>query len=265
VIVDLLKGYFRPSAPLSIAVLFGVGVVWLYCRPSSRGPRRYFALLVLGYWLAATATGGEIASFALARGLAPIHGVEEAGGADVVVVLGGGARTFSEDDLVVGVLSNSSILRALEGARVAKLIGARLVIASGGIPTSQRRRQRKPESEMIRNMLVEAGVPPDRVIQETDSRNTRDEARLVRSMLGSRGVQRFVLVTSAMHMRRSLAVFRAHGLHPVASAAPMRSDDTAGTSWWLPNSDSLTLVDESIYEYAASLYYWWEGWYQAPQ
>jgi uncharacterized SAM-binding protein YcdF (DUF218 family) len=261
--IDLFKAYLRPSSPLAIVLLFGIGIIWLSWRPASRGPRRYLAVLLVGFWLATTPLGAWMLMAPLARGFAPIHSIDEASGAGAVVVLGGGARTFSDQGLVAGALSATSILRSLEGARVAKAIGAPLVVASGGVPRPDI--QRKPESEMIRNVIVETGVSPESVIQESDSRTTREQARFVGDMLRARGATRFVLVTSAMHMRRSLGVFRAQGLQPIPSIAPMRSEDVVATPWWLPNSDSLTLFDESIYEYAASLYYWSRGWLVAPR
>jgi uncharacterized SAM-binding protein YcdF (DUF218 family) len=122
-----------------------VGVAGLFLRPSSRWPRRFLLAVVAGYWFVATSTGAALLVAGLGRGFVALHSREEARGAEAVVVLGGGSGTVSGGGHVVGVLTPQSILRALEGARVAKLIGAKLVVASGGEPRPdlQERRQRR--------------------------------------------------------------------------------------------------------------------------
>ena len=54
----------------------------------------------------------------------------------------------------------------------------------------------------------------------------------------------------------SAVAFRAAGLNPTGSAAPLRSETAPRMFPFLPNSDSLLLSDEGLYEYAAWIYYW---------
>jgi uncharacterized SAM-binding protein YcdF (DUF218 family) len=257
-IVDFIKEQLHPSSPFTMLIVLGVGVAWLFVRPSSRWPRRFLLAMLLTYWLISTHTGAMLLVAGLGHGFTALHSREEARGADAVVVLGGGAATYMGGGQVVGVLTTGSIMRALEGARVAKLIGARLVVASGGEPRPEL--QLKPESEMLAAALVAAGVPPDRIVEESTSKTTRDQARLIPAILKARGIDRFVLVTSPVHMGRSLALFRAQGVEPVPSAAPMRSEHLPPPSWILPSVGSLIVSDEALYDYAAWMYYWWKGW-----
>jgi uncharacterized SAM-binding protein YcdF (DUF218 family) len=257
-IIDFLKFTLRPSSPLGLVLLFGAGVMWLYVRPASRGPRRYLLGVVLGYWLLATPIGANALTWGLGHGLTPLRSAEEARGADTVVVLGGGARTFDGGEAIVGVLSTPSILRAIEGARVAKLIGARLVIASGGRPVPEL--QRRPESDMLRETLILAGVPAALVIEESTSKTTREQARLLGPILRAHGVRQFLLVTSPTHMRRSLAVFASEGLTPIPAVSPARPIGLKRPAWLLPNGESLEMSDEAIYDTGAAMYYWWKGW-----
>jgi uncharacterized SAM-binding protein YcdF (DUF218 family) len=218
---------------------------------------------VLVYWFLSTWVGAGLLVAGLSHGFEGLRSREAAEGADTVVVLGGGANTFSAGGVVVGELGPLSILRALEAARVYKLIGARLVVASGGIPFPDS--QLKPESEMLRDLLVAAGVPVDRIVQESDSRTTRDEAQLLKVMLSSRGIDRFVLVTSPTHMRRARAIFQAEGMHPIPSISRLYSDDVTHPPLLLPSSGSRYLSDVAIYDYAASIYYWLRGWTTPPR
>jgi uncharacterized SAM-binding protein YcdF (DUF218 family) len=175
-----------------------------------------------------------------------------------VLVLGGGANTAAVGGEVAGTLSMGSVLRALEGARVFKLIGARVLIASGGIPRPDL--QLRPESEMLRDVLMKAGIAPGAIVEESQSKNTREQALLIGPLLRAAAVKRFVLVTSPTHMSRSLAVFRAAGFDPIASVAPLRSEQVKGPPWLLPNDESLSLSDDALYNYAAWAYYWARGW-----
>ena len=239
-------------------MVLAIGVVWLWRRPLSRVPRRYLMTVVLGYWFVTTPVGATLLVGGLGHGLTRVTTRDDARGADAVVVLGGGGITAEVGGDVVGRLTTSSMMRALEGARVFKLIGARVLIASGGI--SRPDRQRRPESDMLRELIVKVGVAPGAIVEESQSKSTRDQARLLGPVLRATNVTRFVLVTSPTHMRRSLAVFRAAGFDPVPSVAPIRSDGLPPPPWLLPNDESLLFSDEAVYDYAAWVYYWARGW-----
>ena len=258
--IQLLKG-LRPAEPLFMLTAFGVGVVWVWLRPSSKGPRRYLLAIVLAYWFASLPLGAGLLLAGVSTGMPRLESREAARGATAVVVLGGGSQTVSVGGLVAGELGGASRLRAMEGARVFKLIGARLLVASGGTPEGANLLQ--PESEALRDALIAVGVPATAIVQESGSKTTRDQARLVGPLLRAHDAERFVLVTSPPHMRRALAVFRAEGLDPVPSVAPIRSEHLPPPTLLLPDADSLWLSDQAVYEYAATAYYWWWGWLRA--
>jgi uncharacterized SAM-binding protein YcdF (DUF218 family) len=112
------------------------------------------------------------------------------------------------------------------------------------------------ESALLRRLVVEAGVPADRVLEEARSTTTAEQAAMVRELLASRGIQRVVVVTSPAHMKRALILFEAAGIAAVGSMAPLRSDQAAPPPMLLPNADSLSVSDDAVYEYAARAYYW---------
>ena len=61
---------------------------------------------------------------------------------------------------------------------------------------------------MMKTALVELGVPADRILLESTSQVTHDEAVLTARMLRDLEITSCVLVTSNLHMRRALATFR---------------------------------------------------------
>jgi uncharacterized SAM-binding protein YcdF (DUF218 family) len=256
-VLDFAKEQLHLSSPLSGWVVIVIGAVWVWRRPASRWPRVYLAAVALAYWFVSTPIGAALIAQPLSA-TARVQSRAEARDADTVVLLGGGVVTAQIGGYVGGALLPGTLLRTLEAARVFNLIGAKTIIASGGIPRSDR--QLRPESEFLRDALIKAGLAPQMIVEEPQSKTTREQALEVAKLLRQRHADRFVLVTSADHMSRSLAVFRRTGLDPIPSAAPLRSDGESRPTWFLPNSDSLWLSDLAFYEYAATVYYRIRGW-----
>ena len=255
VLVEFLKQHPPLESALIQVVFASALVAWLFWRGASLALKRVLLVGVAGYWLLTTPLGAGALVAGLSYGLAPIQSREEARGADTIVLLGGGADTYTYGGVVIGAFTGGSAFRALEAARVYKLIGARTVIASGGNPEPWH--ERLPESQLLRDALTQAGVAPGDIVQESTSMTTRDQARLLRSILRARGAERFVLVTSPMHMRRALGAFRREGLDPIPSLAPLASDTEDAPALLVPSDQSRYLSDLALYDYAAGIYYWW--------
>jgi uncharacterized SAM-binding protein YcdF (DUF218 family) len=258
-VIDFAKDQLHLSSPLSLVVVLGACVVWLWRRPASRAPRVALALAALGCWATATPIGAALLVLPLAGPrVARLATPRDAAGVDAVIVLGGGVVSADVGGATGGAVAYGTLLRALEGARVFKAIGARTLVASGGI--ARPNRDVRTESTLIRDVLVDAGIPPRAILEESQSRTTREQAKEVAALLRARDIRRCVIVTTAVHMPRAMALFRREGLDPVASAAPVRSDRQPSPRWFMPNGESLWVSDEAVYEYAALIYYRARGW-----
>jgi uncharacterized SAM-binding protein YcdF (DUF218 family) len=238
-------------------IVLTIIAVWWRRVPASRAPWRVFVAAIVVFYLMATPIGANLLVFSLSAGMKPIQTREEARGADTVVILSGGVQTIRADGVVLTQLSTASALRVLEAARVYKLIGGRLVIVSGGI--ADERLELQPESKQMAEALVAAGVPEANIALDVAARDTYDHPRTTRPILEAHHVRQFVVVTSPMHMRRALAVFRKAGFDPVGSVSLLRSDHLKPPPLFVPNDDSLLLSDSSIYDYAGWLYYFARG------
>jgi uncharacterized SAM-binding protein YcdF (DUF218 family) len=251
-----LKDNWHLASPATMLVALGVGVALLYGR-TARWGRRWLLALMLVYWALATPPGAWIVAAPLVRGQHRLDTASEARGAQAIVVLGGGIVSHVAGDLAVDDTMASG-LRLVEGVRVYRLLGDPLLVVSGG--NAQRIDPPRPESAALRRAAIDLGVPPDRIVEDNQSLTTREQVIAFSRLLADRHLDRFVLVTSPVHMRRSLAAFRANGLDPVPSVSQLRSD-TDDTFWTLvPERASLGLADSALYEYAAFAYYWWHGW-----
>lgn len=259
-VVDFIKLYLIPGSVTFLLVGATVGVVGLLGRERlRRWARGWIASLVVLYWLLSTPLIAEALEGALSRGYGPLGSAADAGGAQAVVVLGGGSATYRARGAEVDVPSTSSALRALEGARVYALLGDPLVFASGG--EAEEAGVDNPESAALRAVLVGAGVPAERVVLESDSTTTHEQALALAPILRERGIEQFVLVTSPIHMRRALGVFRAQGLEPIPSASAQRSEAAPDfPSPLLPHPEALRLSQAALREALALAYYAARGW-----
>ncbi|MGA9822013.1 MAG: ElyC/SanA/YdcF family protein [Desulfobaccales bacterium] len=159
-----------------------------------------------------------------------------------IVVLGGGIGGDATLP-VTSQIGSASLSRLLEGVRLYRAEPGRKLILSGGSVFNP-----VPESQVMSRVALIMGVNPRDIIQESVSRDTVEEARLLKPLLGR---ERFFLVTSAFHMPRAMALFRRQGLDPVAAPvdllAQQRGQWSPGDLF--PSSHSLDLTEIALHEY----------------
>ena len=114
----------------------------------------------------------------------------------------------------------------------------------------------------MRNELLRLGIPESRIIVETESRNTRDEAAIVTPLLRARRIEHMVLVTSDSHMRRALGIFRTFGWNPVPAIAPDPGFKGSWWSWIAPSGAGLEFSRQISRELIGLPYYWARGWWR---
>ena len=104
--------------------------------------------------------------------------------------------------------------RATEAALLAKRYPDARVVYSGGngslISTVS------TEALAAKRFLSDLGVDPARVTLEDRSRNTDENARFTAALVHPQPSQRWLLVTSAFHMPRSMGVFEKAGFNVIA-------------------------------------------------
>src|SRR5947207_12669267 len=256
---EIVKFSLRPSSITFVIAAVALGTALTFFRRSQRYARWYWLAFLLGYTLLATPAFAE---WLAARASGDFHRLERAAdarGARIIVVLSGGARTLRDGPLAVDLAVPGTVMRAMEAARVYRMLGDAQVILSGGV-TDAGSADPLPESEAMRDIMVRLGVPAGRLATESTSTTTRTQAAEVRRVLGAHAAEPIVLVTSPPHMRRSLAVFRAAGMDPVPAPAAIRPDRSPLACRWCPTDDGLTLSDNVIYDRMAWLYYRARGW-----
>ena len=260
--MDILNRIFKlallPGSIQFLVVGLVIGVALLYGRDRARRLGRYWLTALTAAYLAMSVpVGADILVRGLARGFGSIAAASDAGGATAIVVLAGGSQRYSNQGSGVEFVSEASALRALEAARIYHLLSDPLVITSGWTMPERTR----SEAALLADALISLGVPAGRIIREARSMNTREHAIYVPTVLRQHGVERFVLVTSATHIRRAVRAFEAQQLHPVPSMSAMRSSrPRRGMRDWWPGGDNLYISGQAIYELFGLVYYWSRGW-----
>ena len=82
------------------------------------------------------------------------------------------------------------------------------------------------ETLVARRLFSEIGFDPARVVYEDQSRNTHENAVLTHALIRPRPDETWVLITSAMHMPRSVGVFRKAGWKVLPYPVDFKTDGT---------------------------------------
>ena len=163
------------------------------------------------------------------------------------MLLGGAIR----GDTHMGSLGdmNQQADRLVHALALYKAGKAPRILVTGGASPGKR-----SEAEMMYDLLTLMGVPPYAILQEDKSRDTHQNAVKTAAILEKLGINKILLVTSAFHMRRSEALFKAQGLEVIP--APTDYQRLVGPTTmpgWLPSVSDLWQSTQALHE---ALGYW---------
>ncbi len=183
---------------------------------------------------------------------------------DAIVVLGGCTESALLPRPWVEIKEEGD--RVLYAAKLYRDGKAPRLILSGG--RVEWRISGNPESEDMAILLEPMGVPRSAMLQDPYSLNTRENAVNVKQIMEAQGIRRVLLVTSAMHMPRSLMIFRKLGVEAIAAPTDFTvtlSDPQAKTTEAhildaLPDADQLRRTTRALKEYVGIAVYWLRGW-----
>ncbi len=174
-----------------------------------------------------------------------------AGRVDVIAVLGGGAVQGTPADVGSGSLLGSGANRLLAGAQLQKRTGLPIIITGGQVYAGSGN-----EAEISRRILLNLGIPAEKIIVENKARNTAENAAYTAQICRRHGWGRVYLVTSAFHMPRSMELFgRQQGLELLPQPCDYQLSAGGGVSLFsfLPQADAAGLAYLALHEYLALL------------
>lgn len=167
---------------------------------------------------------------------------------DTVVVLGGWHQS-DERVPVTSVLSGFSTSRLLEGIRIAQLNPGSTLYLSGYTGFTDE----ISNAEAMKSLAMVLGV--DETVIHTEGRplDTYEEAIYIKKFVQQKP---FVLVTSASHMRRAMALMQGQGLNPIAAPTNYLAKDNGKRSFfsYWPSSGAMRTTYVAIHEWVGYLW-----------
>ena len=207
----VLASIFQPSS--LIFFLFIISFILLILK--KKAAKLLLGLTIVFYYILST----PVISFLFLKGLENRFPFLESPPEDVryVVVLSGGNQNSLSDLPLTSRLNSYSVARVLEGVRLYKKMQDGYLVLSG---EGWVRDPEQKTCSLMKKLSLFCSVPEERIILECNSRDTYDEAKEIKKILGD---QKFLLVTSAFHMPRSMLIFKKMGLNAIPAPGDFRA------------------------------------------
>jgi uncharacterized SAM-binding protein YcdF (DUF218 family) len=165
---------------------------------------------------------------------------------------------------------NAAADRLTHGAALYKKGIAPYVLLSGGDIDFLALTSSSPASDM-QSVMEMLGVPIKAMWLQGKSQNTYEDALYSCQMIKDKGAKSIILVTSANHMPRAVAVFKKQGCEVTPSPADFTVTQAAWSNLWssdwqevlinlVPNYSNLSLTTKSLKEYIGWAVYRLKGW-----
>ena len=231
--------------------------------------RRLWKAAIIAALLILLIASNRWVAFSLTRSLewqyVPSGEIEKA---SAIVLLGGGTESAEPPRPFVQV--NGAGERVIYAAYLYKQGKAPAILASGGNLEFIGSQPSTPASDM-KVLLLFMGVPDGSIWLEDQSQNTYENAVDCAKILKAKNISRVILVTSAIHMPRAVALFQKQGIQVIPAPADF---DVTQAGWndlahaplgeqiinLLPSTGNLGMTTNALKEYLGILVYRLEGW-----
>jgi uncharacterized SAM-binding protein YcdF (DUF218 family) len=165
--------------------------------------------------------------------------------AKYIVVLGG-SQVSDPAITTASQFQPSSLVRLVEGILLYRQIPGSKLIFSGG----NDKYEPTTNAELMKKMALSLGVKKEDILLEDRSKNTYEEAKIIKDMVGK---EKFILVTSASHMLRSMALFKKFGMQPIPAPTNhlAKKYHKIPPDEFFPKADNLKKSEVAFHEYLA--------------
>ncbi len=231
-----------------------VGLVLLLTRFASPG-RKLVAASVLLLAICGFSPIGNLLFYPLESRFPPWD--DTRGAPDGIVVLGGAIEPDLSAAHGVAVFG-PGVDRVIAAAGLGHRYPNARIVFSGGNANLVSSDAAK-EADFARPVFESFGIAKDRLIMESRSRNTKENAEFSKALVAPKHGERWLLVTSAFHMPRSVGIFRKAGFevepYPVDWRVGGRGDLLVSPSF----IGGLNRLDTASREWIGLLAYWITG------
>ncbi len=246
--------------PLGLSCLcLGIAVITFWRRPRFAAGAVALALTIL--LLASNTFLARALVGSLEQQFLPATAIPQA---EAIVVLGGCTRSQLSPRPWVEVSEGGD--RLLYGAKLYREGQAPWIILAGG--RVEWRHPGAAESLDMAELIEPMGVPSSAILQDPLSLNTRENAVNVKQILDDKQLQGpILLVTSASHMPRAMAIFRHLDIDAIATPTDFLVADLgqrpgimASLLEMVPNVEALEMTTRASKEYLGWCIYRLRGW-----
>lgn len=172
----------------------------------------------------------------------------EAKGAAIVLLGNGTERIAGTPTVEVGPLAYGRLVKALELYQACKRVNDNcLIVVTGGDP----QHHGASEAAVYGARLRQLGVNPADITVEERSLNTWQNAQYTAPLLDARPADQVFLVSSGIHLRRSVLYFAHFGV----AAQPVRADSVSAMMSPIPLSYNFLVADLALHEYVGVVRY----------
>lgn len=153
------------------------------------------------------------------------------------------------------VVLAGAVERINEAALLARRYpGARIVFSGGNVLADG-----KTEADIAAHMFERLGIPRERIQLERRARNTAENAKFSKTLVQPMTGERWLLVTTALHMPRAVGAFRQADF-PIQAYPIDRRISDAEAAYFSPSFVvGLRGFDVGMYEWLGLLGYWLTG------
>ncbi|HYE34455.1 YdcF family protein [Methylocaldum sp.] len=239
-ITNLIVAFLLP--PLNMLVIGAIGFRQLDKRP--RLGRSLIAASLLGLGLLSTPYVSNRLLAALQVPPLPVSGHD----AEAIVILGGGIQSSAPEYGDGATLNARTLERVRYGASLYRKTG-KPILVTGGAPEGY-----PAEGPIMHSILEkEFGVPVNWV--ESESINTRENARFSARILKQAGIRRIYLVSHSWHLPRAIPEFAREGVEVVPAGTGYVSTDSVRPIDLVPGYRAVANSALALHEWIGLVWY----------
>lgn len=169
-----------------------------------------------------------------------------------IVVLGGGLNYHSDQQAEPSL---HSMQRLVKGYQLHRRLKTKLIY-SGGVAIGQ---QKLSEAGNALKFLSDLGLEKKYYFAEKEAQTTFENAFYLKKLLADKKIEKVYLVSSAYHLLRAAAVFKAQDIDFLAVHAGFISDHRLSWLDYLPNRAALNANLTALHEWIGLFWYYLQG------
>jgi uncharacterized SAM-binding protein YcdF (DUF218 family) len=243
--------------PIGIVFEFSFIALLLLWRGKRKSSAAFLVTAMLVLWVSSTPIVGDNLLARLEQQY-PAVDLKDIPVSECIVVLGGAVEPVAPPRVDVELFEASDRV-----FKVASLYHAgkanKVIVAGGRQPWSA---FEQSEAEAIQSLLVDWGVPATAILLDKTSRNTRENAINAKVLLDESDCGKPLLVTSAAHMKRSVAAFTSLGMDVFPVSVDVRVVQVPEYTFmdYVPDAAALKNTTDAIREWMGQKVYKLRGW-----